>query len=94
VGHHLQLNPARQNSNDEWHPDQVLAEALAEREQFLETYPEYRSYQDEIDNMLDKAGSSEKRMAVLALLMEAKLIELQDELKHLNRLLLNTASLS
>lgn len=94
MGHHLHLNQARQNSNDDWQPDQVLAEALAEREQFLETYPQYRGYQEEIDNMLDKAGSSEKRMAVLALLMEAKLIELQDELKNLNQLLLSTASLS
>ncbi len=70
-----------------WNPDRVLAEALAERERFLEKFPQYREYQRQIEGMLDRAGSSENRMAVLALLMEAKLIEMHDQLKDLNRLL-------
>jgi hypothetical protein len=41
--------------------------------------------------MLDKAGSPENRMAVLAVLMEAKLLELQKELRHLNAVLIRMA---
>lgn len=69
--------------------DRLLSQAIAERDQFLEQCPQYRKLQDEIDTMLDKAGSSENRMAVLALLIESKLIELHGQLQHLNRILLS-----
>ncbi len=75
-----------------WDPDRYLAEALAERDRFLNRYPKYKSLQREIDSVLDKAGSSENRMAVLALLMEAKLLELHNHLQRLNRVLLSKPS--
>jgi hypothetical protein len=65
-----------------------LADALAERALFLERHPKYKAFQKEINSILDKAGSSENRMAVLSMLMEAKLLELQKELRHLNAILL------
>ncbi|RJQ80126.1 MAG: hypothetical protein C4519_10280 [Desulfobacteraceae bacterium] len=72
-----------------WNPDRQLTAAIAERDQFLERHPQYRELQQEIDRMLDKAGSAENRMAVLALLMESKLIELHGNLQRLNRILLS-----
>jgi hypothetical protein len=66
-----------------------LDQAIAERDRFLESHPQYRTMQKEIDRLLDKAGTSENRMAVLALLMESKLMELYGELQQLNRILLS-----
>jgi hypothetical protein len=88
VAHLLQIKKDYRETLSPWDPDRLLAEALAERALFLERYPQYIDYQQEIDGMLDRAGSPENRMAVLALLMEAKLIEMHDQLKDLNRLLL------
>ena len=59
-------------------------EARKERNRLLEAYPYLREYQKEIDRCLDNAGSSENRMAVLAVMIEAKLKELHDELAHLS----------
>ena len=70
-----------------WNPEAALAQALAEKAEFLNQHPEYREYQKEIDRLLDKAGSLENRMAVLAMLMEGKLIELHQQLKKLNGIL-------
>jgi hypothetical protein len=70
----------------------MLADALAEKALFLENHPRYKTFQKEIDKMLDKAGGPENRMAVLAVLMEAKLLELQKELRHLNAILLKTGA--
>lgn len=72
-----------------WNPEAALAQALEDRERFLATYPQYHSYQREIDRTLDKAGTPENRMSVLALLIEAKLIELHHQLVRLNRILVN-----
>ena len=74
-----------------WDPEKTLADALAERDQFLKNHPKYQALQNDINKMLDKAGSPENRMAVLAVLMEAKLLELQKELRHLNATLLRMA---
>ncbi|MFZ1986212.1 MAG: hypothetical protein WAU91_17500 [Desulfatitalea sp.] len=89
MAHRLQINARRSAPGQEWNPERQLAEALAERALFLEKYPQYRTYQREIERMLDQAGTSENRMAVLALLIEAKLIEMHDQLKRLNRILLS-----
>ena len=62
-------------------------EARKERDRLLEEYPYLREYQKEIDRCLDNAGSSENRMAVLAVMIEAKLKELHDELAHLSLVL-------
>jgi len=59
-------------------------EARKERDRLIEEYPDLREYQKEIDRCLDNAGSAENRMAVLAVMIEAKLKELQDELSHLS----------
>lgn len=88
VAHYLHINTSNRDTQEVWNPEQVLAEALAERAEFLKKYPEYQSFQNEIDSMLDKAGSPENRMNVLAILMEAKLIELHGQLRDLNRILL------
>ncbi len=58
--------------------------ARKERDRLLEEYPDLREYQKEIDRCLDNAGGAENRMAVLAVMIEAKLRELQDELSHLS----------
>jgi hypothetical protein len=63
--------------------EKAVAIAIAERDQFLEQHPEYLPYQREIDRILDKAGPPEKRLAVLAMLMEGKLLDMQ---RHLMRL--------
>jgi hypothetical protein len=70
-----------------WNPSRVLAEATAEKALFLSKHPQYRSYQREIDRLLEKAGHPENRMTVLAMLMEAKLVELHTQLKKLNAIL-------
>jgi len=57
--------------------------ARLERDRLLKEHPHLQAYQDEIDRMLAGAGSSENRMAVLGLMMEAKLNELQDQLSRL-----------
>ena len=62
-------------------------EARKERNRLLKEYPNLREYQKEIDRCLDNAGSAENRMAVLAVMIEAKLKELQDELSHLSLVL-------
>ena len=74
-----------------WNPEQILAEAEAEKAQFLEQYPQYRPFQSKIDRMMDKAGNNEARMAVLAFMMEGKLIELYSQLRTLNGILVNVA---
>ena len=80
--------PSSQRRHDApWNPETALARALAEKTEFLNQHPEYREYQKEIDQLLDKAGSLENRMAVLAMLMEGKLIELHQQLQKLNGLL-------
>jgi dsDNA-specific endonuclease/ATPase MutS2 len=62
-------------------------EARKERDRLLKEYPDLREYQKEIDRCLDNAGNAENRMAVLAVMIEAKLKELQNELSHLSFML-------
>ena len=73
-------------------PNKTLAEAIAERDRFLEQYPQMNTYQNEIDRMLDKAGPQENRFAVLAMLMEGKLAELGVQLQQLKFILNTTIS--
>ena len=61
--------------------------ARKERDRLLKEHPNLREFQNHIDRCLDNAGSSENRMAVLGILIEAKLKELQDELSHLSSLM-------
>lgn len=83
----LKLHISPERKPKVWDPEKVLAEALTERALFLENHPEYKPFQQKINMLLDKAGSPENRMTVLAVLMESKLIELHDQLKRLNAIL-------
>lgn len=65
----------------------ILQKALAEREEFLRRHPRQRAYQAEIDSILDKSGLINGRLASLRMLMEGKLIEIQNEFIKLNSLL-------
>lgn len=88
----LKLNTPCAKTGAPWDAEQMLAEALDERAQFLENHPQHKPFQIQIDRMLDKAGNAEARMTVLAILMEAKLIELHSQFKHLNGILLKRIS--
>ena len=68
-----------------------LQKALAERERFLEHHPHLRTYQAEIDRVLDKSGDHMGRLAVLGTLMQGKLLEMQKELYRLTEILQKTA---
>jgi hypothetical protein len=46
-----------------------------------------QAYQDQIDKVLDKSGSHQGRLAVLGMLMQSKLLEMQAEFKKLNAIL-------
>ncbi|MBR9979504.1 MAG: hypothetical protein KFF50_00610 [Desulfatitalea sp.] len=87
MAHRLHIpNTMRRQPAGPWDAERQLADALRDRAAFLEKFPQYREMQNDIDTMLDKAGTVENRMAVLALLMEAKLLELQGQLGALNRI--------
>jgi hypothetical protein len=82
------LNPSKGSHRTGSDPvNQTLQQALAERKRLLERYPHLQTYQDEIDRILDKSGSSQGRMAVLGMLMQDKLITLQKELLKLVEIL-------
>lgn len=88
----LRLQIAPEKHPRTWNPEKALTDALAERTLFLENHPKYKAFQNDINKLLDKAGSPENRMAVLALLIEAKLLELQKELRRLNAILIRTTA--
>jgi len=92
MAHKLKLQIASDKSQGPWNPQKALADALAERALFLDNHPKYKPFQREINALLDKAGSPENRMTVLAVLMEAKLIELYEQLKHLNAILVRASA--
>lgn len=66
---------------------QCLQAALAERERFLGHHPHLRTYQAEIDRVLDKSGDHQGRLAVLGTLMQGKLLQMQQELHKLSQIL-------
>lgn len=61
----------------------ILARALGERDSFLENHPELMGLQEEIDRLMERAGAPENRMAVLQIMMGAKLQELQQQMLKL-----------
>jgi hypothetical protein len=88
----LKFKTNKTTSPSGWDHEQALADALAERSRFLEQYPQYTEFQSEIDKMLDKAGSSDNRIAVLAMLIEGKLIEMSREFNKISAILLRIAA--
>ncbi len=67
--------------------EKQLQEAIEERDRFLERHTRLRAYQKEIDRILDKSGNRQGRMAVLGVLMQGKLLEMQRELCKLSEIL-------
>ena len=67
-----------------------LEKAIKERDRFLERNPHMKRYQREIDHRMKGAGSFENRMAILSMMMNAKLMELHEQCKalvvHVHRL--------
>lgn len=63
---------------------QMGAAAEKEREELLNNRPELRKFQKKIDRLMKNAGSFEKRMVVLGIMMEANLKELQNRLTALS----------
>jgi|GEM_PF-962597 len=92
MANRLRLRLSTRRHDAPWNPEQALAEALAEKVDFLNRHPEHREFQKEIDRLMDKAGSSGNRMTVLAMLMEGKLIELHQQLQKLNNILLKAGA--
>jgi hypothetical protein len=86
----LKIDTATTVSN--WDPEQALADAIAERSRFLDRYPQYQEFQMDIDRILDKAGSADNRMAVLAMLIEGKLVEMSQQFRALNGIFLKVAA--
>lgn len=81
------IDTKKASAPSDWDHEKALAEALAERSRFLEKYPQYQEFQSDIDRMLDKSGSRSNRMVVLAMLIEGKLGEMNQEFKKLNGIL-------
>jgi len=58
--------------------------ARAEIERLLALRPQYKAFQEEIDARLNAAGGIENRLAVLGIMLEAKLGELKQQLMLLD----------
>jgi flagellar motility protein MotE (MotC chaperone) len=63
--------------------EQRLAEALKAKDRLLKERPSLQAYQDEIDRALQNVIGYEDRMAVLGVMMEAKLHELRESFEAL-----------
>lgn len=61
--------------------------ARKERDRLLQQHPKLREFQKEIDRCLNHAGSFENRMAVLGIMIEGRLKDLQDQLASLSFLM-------
>ena len=73
----------KKNSRKTVAHNERLRNAIAERDRYLAKHPHLASYQAEIDEVLDKSGNHEGRMAVLGTLLQAKMLEMQNELNRL-----------
>ena len=80
-------NRLRYHKNNNRLTPQELVElgetARKERDALLKKRPKLKAYQNEIDRRLAKAGNTENRMAVLGIMIEANLRDLQ---QHLSRI--------
>lgn len=56
--------------------------AQKELDRLLQERPKLKEFQEEIDRRLDNAGTFENRMAVLGIMIEAKLKDLREQLSH------------
>lgn len=86
-------NPEKEKrTENEPNKNNALALALQKRDRFLKQNPHMVPYQEEIDRILDGAGSSENRLAALGIMIESKLGELQENLAQLSDILPSEAS--
>ncbi len=61
----------------------IRESASHELEHLLKTHPDLSGLQDEVERLLRNSGAFENRMAVLGLMIEAKLLELRNRISHL-----------
>ena len=61
------------------------AEALCNRDRFLQSHPELRNLQREIDTQLDKASTDHNRLVVIHDLMMDRFLQLHRKLQSLLR---------
>jgi hypothetical protein len=73
--------------------EQMLEDALKAREQLLREHPHLQVYQDEIDRILQKVVGFNDRMAVLGVMMEAKIYQLRDSMIELRSVTLRMEAL-
>lgn len=67
--------------------NELLDKLLKQRESFLKENPHLVEYQNEIDRLLDGAGSTENRLETISIMLQTKLVELQNNLKELGNML-------
>ena len=67
--------------------NELLNELIKKRDRYLKENPHLIPFQEEIDRLLDNAGSQENRMKVLGIMMESKLTELREKLLSLSKML-------
>jgi len=58
--------------------------AERERDRLLEERPDLKDFQKEIDRRLCHSGSPQNRLAVIGIMLEGKLRELQEQLSNLS----------
>ncbi len=88
MGREIKFNQPHRAATESWDSEQALIRALYERDRFLEMYPQYMDFQREIDYLMNKAGNTENRMTVLAMLMEEKMGQLNEQFQKLSTVLL------
>ncbi len=94
MGREIKFNQPHRAEPESWDSEQALVRALYERDRFLEMNPQYMDFQREIDYIMSKAGNTENRMTVLAMLMEEKMGQLNKQFQKLSRVLLEKTAVS
>ncbi len=69
--------------------EDILRQAIKERDSLLERRPEMKEFQKEIDRLLAGAGSFENRMAVLEIMIESSFKDFQQKTSELLNILLD-----
>ncbi|RLI66030.1 MAG: hypothetical protein DRO67_01750 [Candidatus Asgardarchaeum californiense] len=65
----------------------ILKKAIQKRDEFLEKHPHMKEFQAEIDDILDKCGNQEDRLATSQILLAGKLEEFSkqlDKIQYIN----------
>lgn len=84
MGERLKME-RRRNSDHHGAPADIGSAARQEIDRLLKLRPEYRTFQNEIESRLNAAGRVENRLAVLGIMIEGKLKELEEQLLLLQR---------